>query len=134
MQFKRVLPITDNFITGKTPSYQNRTPSSVQKKHVKAFEASGLKQVKFCAQQNIPYKTFSNWLKRHRSDRVVAPTSVDQATTIMAKAQEKDVAVESSTVTNITCSLPSGLMLSISPMTLSDLPIIIEKLSQCKLN
>ena len=134
MQFKRVLPITNNLIAGKTPSYQNRTPSSIQKKHVKAFETSGLKQVKFCEQQNIPYKTFSNWLKRHRSNRVAAPTSVDETATIMSKAQEKDVMLESGGTTKITCSLPNGLMLSISPMMLSDLPIIIEKLSQCKLN
>ncbi len=134
MQFKRVLPIFDNPIAGKKPSHQNRTPSSVQKKHVKAFETSGLKQVQFCTQYNIPYKTFSNWFKRHRSDRVITHTSVDQATTIMAKAQEKDVAIELSTAINITCSLPSGLMLSINPMGLADLPMIVEKLSQCKLN
>jgi len=134
MQFKRVLPVSDNAVAGKKPSYQNRTPSSVQKKHVKAFEASGLKQVQFCAQQNIPYKTFSNWIQRHRSDKVISHMSIDQATTIIAKAPAKDVAIESDFTTKITCSLPSGLMISISLMTLADLSIIIEKLLQCKLN
>ena len=132
MQFKRVLPISDNLIVDKKQSYQNRTPSSVQKKHVKAFEASGLKQVKFCEQQAIPYKTFSNWLKRHRSDRVAAPTSVDQATTSRTKAQQNDV-IKSGATTKITCSLLNGLKISISLITL-DLPMIMEALSQCKLN
>ena len=134
MQFKRVIPIADNPVTGKNPSYQNRTPSSIQKKHVKSFEASGLKQVKFCEQHNIPYKTFSNWLRRHRSDRVILPAPVDQATTMKTKAQEKYIAVESSSIGNITCSLPNGLSISISQMAIADLPTIIEKLSQCKLN
>ena len=134
MQFKRVIPITDDPVTGKKFSYQNRTPSSVQKKNVKAFETSGLKQVQFCEQHNIPYKTFSNWLKRHRSDKMIVTTSVAQSTTMTAKAQEKDVAVTSGFTTNITCSLSNGLILSMSPMTLTDLPIIIEVLSQCKLN
>ena len=54
MQFKRVLPISDHPVARKKPSYQNRTPASIQKQHVQRFEESGLKQVEFCEQHNIP--------------------------------------------------------------------------------
>ena len=107
MQFKRVLPISDHpNVTRKKSSYQNRTPAAIQKRYVQAFEVSGLAQVQFCEQQNIPYKTFTNWLRCYRSHQVAANKPVDHDNSIIMTTQEETVKKIQST-THITCALPN---------------------------
>lgn len=127
MQFKRVSPISDHPIAArKKSSYQNRTPAAIQKQTVQLFEASGLAQVEFCEQQNIHYKTFTNWLRRYSSSALNKLSGDDNS--IIRSAQEK------SAVTHVIFTLPNSLSISVNDVVLTDLTKLIEALSACKLN
>jgi len=134
MQFKRVLPISDNLTAHKKPSYKNRTPALIQQQYVQAFEASGLAQVQFCGQQNIPYKTFTNWLRRYRSHQFVTEKSADNDNAIVITTQEEKTIRKGQATTHITCALPNRLSITLSPIALADLSTLIEALSTCRLN
>ena len=133
MQFKRVLPISDHPAASKKLSYQNRTPASIQQQHVQAFKDSGVRQVEFCEQHNIPYKTFTNWLRRYRLDQPLKnQISRTQENIVIATAEDHMKKIAS--LTTIQCTLPNGLSLTLNPIILADLSKLIEVLSTCKLN
>jgi transposase-like protein len=134
MQFKRVLAISDSFVACKKVSYQNHTPASIQKQHVRAFEGSGLKQVEFCKQYNIPYSTFTNWWRRHRCDKITTQLPGARDGSMIIETQEKKTLQETEPTLHMTCDLPNGLSITVSPVMLTDLPHLIEVLSICKLN
>ncbi len=134
MQFKRVLPISDNLVAGKKPSYQNRTPAAIQKQTVQAFEVSGLKQVQFCEQHDIPYSTFANWWRRHRSDQAAISKSLVHDGSMITINQEEGAIKENQATLHMTCALPNRLNIMLSSIVLADLPKLIEVLSTCKLN
>ncbi len=41
-----------------------------QQKHIKTWQASGLMQAAYCYHHKLNSKTFSNWLRVYRSQRV----------------------------------------------------------------
>ena len=44
--------------------------STLQQKHIEAWQASGLSQAGYCRQHKLNSKTFSNWLRIYRSRQV----------------------------------------------------------------
>ena len=51
-------------------------PLSVQhQSHIEAWQSSGLTQVEYCRKHSINAKTFSNWLRRFRSEQVAHSVS-----------------------------------------------------------
>lgn len=133
MQFKRVLPASDSVALKKTP-YQHRTPASVQKQHIKEFENSGLKQVEFCEQHNIPYSTFTNWWRRHRSDKAIVREVAVHDSSMITTTQEGDTTHGIKPIIHMTCTFSNKLSVVLSSIVLADLPKLIEVLSTCKLN
>ena len=49
-----------------------------QQQHIETWQASGLSQVAYCRQHKLNSKTFTNWLRIHRSQQVApsAPTLI----------------------------------------------------------
>jgi transposase-like protein len=134
MQFKRVLPISDPAVALKKTLYQHRTPALIQKQHVQEFENSGLKQIEFCKQHNIRYSTFANWWRRHRSEQATVDQSIVPDSPVVMTTSKEALTKESRPTFYMTCTLPNGLNIALSPVGLVDLPELIEVLSICKLN